>query len=61
MQLCEELVKLYTNGYLRLFSLKCHVSGVYPLPKGSKIIAANHPHATDSFQLVPVLEKPHIS
>ena len=57
MQLYEELIKLYTNGYLRLFSLKCNVSGTYPLPKGSKIIAANHPNATDSFHLVPLLEE----
>ena len=57
MQICEELIKLYTNGYLRLFSLKCNVSGAYPLPKGSKIIAANHPNATDSFHLVPVLDE----
>jgi len=57
MQICEELIKLYTNGYLRLFSLKCSVSGAYPLPKGPKIIAANHPNATDSFHLVPVLEE----
>jgi 1-acyl-sn-glycerol-3-phosphate acyltransferase len=60
MGICEELIKLYTNGYLRLFSLKCKVSGAYPLPKGPKIIAANHPNATDSFHLVPVLnETPH--
>ena len=57
MQICEELIKLYTNGYLRLFSLKCNVSGAYPLPKGSKIIVANHPNATDSFHLVPVLDE----
>jgi len=60
MQLCDELIKLYTNGYLRLFGLKCSVSGAYPLPEGPKIIAANHPNATDSFHLVPLLpDKPH--
>jgi len=60
MKICEEIIKLYTNGYLRLFSLKSKVSGAYPLPKGPKIIAANHPNATDSFHLVPVLdETPH--
>ena len=60
MQISEELIKLYTNGYLRLFSLKRSVSGAYPLPKGPKIIAANHPNATDAFHLVPVLEEtPH--
>jgi 1-acyl-sn-glycerol-3-phosphate acyltransferase len=60
MQFHEELIKLYTNGYLRLFSLKCNVEGDYPLPDGAKIIAANHPNATDSFHLVPVLsETPH--
>jgi len=57
MHICEELIKLYTNGYLRLFSLKYNLSGTYPLPKGPKIIAANHPNATDSFHLVPVLEE----
>ena len=57
MQICEELIKLYTNGYLRLFSLKRDVSGAYPLPKGPKIITANHPNATDSFHLVPVLRE----
>lgn len=57
MEISEELIKLYTNGYLRLFSLKHNVSGAYPLPKGPKIIAANHPNATDSFHLVPVLEE----
>ena len=60
MKICESLLKLYPNGYLRLFSLKCNISGVYPPLKGSKIIAANHPNATDSFHLVPVLEEtPH--
>lgn len=60
MNIYEEIIKLYTNGYLRLFSLKNNVSGEYPLPKGPKIIAANHPNATDSFHLVPVLDKtPH--
>ncbi len=60
MNIYEEIIKLYTNGYLRLFSLKSKVSGAYPLPKGPKIIAANHPNATDSFHLVPVLdETPH--
>ena len=57
MKICEELIKLYTNGYLRLFSLKCNISGAYPLPNGPKIIAANHPNATDSFHLVPVLDE----
>jgi len=55
MQIHEELIKLYTNGYLRVFSLKCNVEGAYPLPEGAKIIAANHPNATDSFHLVPIL------
>ena len=60
MNIYEEIIKLYTNGYLRLFSLKSNVRGAYPLPKGPKIIAANHPNATDSFHLVPVLnETPH--
>jgi len=60
MQLCDELIKLYTNGYLRFFKLKCSVSGAYPLPEGPKIIAANHPNATDSYHLVPLLQdKPH--
>jgi len=60
MQVHEELIKLYTNGYLRFFSLKCNIEGAYPLPKGTKIIAANHPNATDSFHLVPILsETPH--
>lgn len=60
MKICESLLKLYPNGYLRLFSLKCNTSGVYPPLKGSKIIAANHPNATDSFHLIPVLEEtPH--
>ena len=55
MHTCEELIKLYTNGYLRFFSLKHNLSGAYPLPDGPKIIAANHPNATDSFHLVSVL------
>lgn len=60
MQLCDEIIKLYTNGYLQLFGLKCKVSGAYPLPNGPKIIAANHPNATDSYHLIPLLpEKPH--
>lgn len=57
MNICEELIKLYANGYLRLFSLNCQVSGAYPLPPGPKIIAANHPNATDSFHLVPALDE----
>jgi 1-acyl-sn-glycerol-3-phosphate acyltransferase len=60
MKIHEELIKIYTNGYLRLFSLKCNLEGAYPLPAGAKIIAANHPNATDSFHLVPILsETPH--
>ena len=60
MQIHKELLKLYTNGYLRLFSLKCNPVGAYPPPTGAKIIAANHPNTTDSFHLVPVLpETPH--
>jgi len=60
MQLCDEIIKLYTNGYLRLFRLKCSVSGAYPLPEGPKIIAANHPNVTDSYHLVSLLQdKPH--
>ena len=57
MQIHEEIIKLYTNGYLHLFSLKCKASGAYPLSEGPKIIAANHPNATDSFHLVSVLDE----
>ena len=60
MQFCDELIKLYTNGYLRLFGLNSSVCGAYPLPEGPKIIAANHPNATDSFHLIKLLQdKPH--
>ena len=51
MNLSYEFLQQILKGYLRLFSLQYVVSGEYPLPAGPKIIAANHPNATDSFYL----------
>jgi len=53
--LLYRLLKQILRGYLHLFSLTSVVSGAYPPPAGPKIIAANHPNATDSFFLPFVL------
>ncbi len=60
MNLSLETLKLYARLYLRLFALRCAPGGEYPLPSGPKIIAANHPNATDALLLPFVLsETPH--
>jgi len=51
MNLAYDLLKLILKGYMRVLSLDSVVSGAYPLPAGPKIIAPNHPNATDSFFL----------
>ena len=43
--------KTILKTYLTLFSRGCHVRGLERLPKGPKIIAGNHPNATDGFFL----------
>ena len=60
MNLSLETLKLYARLYLRLFGLRCEQGGEVPLPSGPKIIAPNHPNATDVFFLPFVLsETPH--
>lgn len=55
MNLCLEILKLYPRLYLCLFGLRGTPGGKLPLPNGPKIIAANHPNATDSFFLPFIL------
>lgn len=60
MNLCLELLKMYPRLYLRMFGLRSAPGGNHPLPNGPKIIAANHPNATDPFFLAFVLpDSPH--
>jgi 1-acyl-sn-glycerol-3-phosphate acyltransferase len=52
--------KLILRTYLVFFSRGVHVSLEKPIPPGAKIIAANHPNASDSFYLPFILpEKLH--
>jgi 1-acyl-sn-glycerol-3-phosphate acyltransferase len=44
-------IKLILKAYLVCFSRGVHFSLEEPFPTGAKIIAANHPNATDSFFL----------
>jgi 1-acyl-sn-glycerol-3-phosphate acyltransferase len=50
-------VKLILRIYQRILSQNSHVSGDLPLRPGSKIIAANHPNATDAFYLPFVFQE----
>jgi 1-acyl-sn-glycerol-3-phosphate acyltransferase len=60
MNPCLEILKIYPRLYLCMFGLRSAPGGNHPLPNGPKIIAANHPNATDPFFLPFVLaDTPH--
>lgn len=55
------IVRWLAKCYLALFRLRCKVKGAPTLPAGSKILAANHPNATDAFFLPCILpERPYL-
>jgi 1-acyl-sn-glycerol-3-phosphate acyltransferase len=47
-------IKFVMGSYLRVFGIRPEISGMENMPRGPKIIVANHPNATDSFH-VPFL------
>lgn len=58
MNPCFEVLKIYPRLYLSMFGLRSTPGGNLPLPKGPKIIAANHPNASDPLFLPFVLAEP---
>lgn len=52
---CYAIVRWLVTRYLTLFRLRCKVNGAINLPTGPKILAANHPNATDMFFLPRLL------
>jgi 1-acyl-sn-glycerol-3-phosphate acyltransferase len=59
MDICYNICKLIIGIYQRIFPQGYRVSGIEYLPLGAKIIAANHPNATDAIHLLFLL-KEHI-
>ena len=53
--LCYAIVRWLVTRYLALFQLRSKVKGAINLPTGPKILAANHPNATDTFFLPCIL------
>jgi 1-acyl-sn-glycerol-3-phosphate acyltransferase len=58
MDTCFNLGKLLIQIYRGIFPQGFQVSGIENLPAGAKIIAANHPNATDAIHL-PFILKEH--
>jgi 1-acyl-sn-glycerol-3-phosphate acyltransferase len=58
MDACFNLGKLLIQIYRGIFPQGFQVSGIESLPAGAKIIAANHPNATDAIHL-PFILKEH--
>lgn len=58
MDICFNLVKLIIRIYRVIFPQGYRVSGLENVPPGAKIIAANHPNATDAIHL-PFILKEH--
>lgn len=52
---CYAIIRGLARCYLALFRLRSKVEGETVLPPGPKILAANHPNATDAFFLPCVL------
>ncbi|MBM3123695.1 MAG: hypothetical protein FJZ87_01330 [Chloroflexi bacterium] len=60
MKISLAIIRFYARAYLRLFNLRCSLLGEYPPPEGPKIIASNHPNASDAYYLPFILsETPH--
>ena len=58
---CYAIVCWLAKCYLASFRLRCKVKGALILPDGPKILAANHPNATDAFFLPCILpERPYL-
>ena len=51
MDIYYKIIKLIFRVFHLVLFQKCHVSGEYPVRLGQKIIAGNHPNATDGFYL----------
>jgi 1-acyl-sn-glycerol-3-phosphate acyltransferase len=51
MDIYYRIIKLIFRSYHVLLFQKCLVNGEYPVRPGPKIIAGNHPNATDGFYL----------
>ena len=58
MNLCYASLKLLLKTYLTLFPQDCRIFNVDHLPRGAKIIAANHPNVTDTFHLALEIKEP---
>jgi 1-acyl-sn-glycerol-3-phosphate acyltransferase len=56
MDIWYAIAKSVLKAYLGVCSQGCEVSGKLPLPPGAKIIAANHPNASDGFHIPFILE-----
>jgi len=56
----DEILRTIVKTHTSIFG-GAEISGHYPLPKGSKIIAANHTLASDAFHLPLCSKKSHIS
>jgi hypothetical protein len=56
MNFCYASLKLLLKTYKVLFPQDCRIFGADRIPKGAKIIAANHPNVTDTFHLAWVIK-----
>lgn len=54
---CYAILRWLLKCYLGLFRLRYTVKGTSIMPAGSKILAANHPNATDAFFLPCILHE----
>lgn len=58
MNTSYEILKAVLAGYIKVCAVTRRVTGVFPLPEGPKIIAANHAYATDAFHLPFLFREP---
>ena len=56
MNLCYASLIMLIKTYQNLFPQDCRIFNADSIPSGAKIIAANHPNATDTFHLALVLK-----
>lgn len=52
----DEVLRTILKTYTGIFA-EAEIHGHFPLPQGSKIIAANHTHASDALQIPLVLDE----
>jgi 1-acyl-sn-glycerol-3-phosphate acyltransferase len=57
MDIYYRIIKLVFRVFHLIFSQKCRVNGEYPVRPGPKIIAGNHPNATDGFYLPSLFQE----